>query len=161
MGLFRSGAIRIAKFKGAEIDIYVKQVESNKKFEGDSQKFNYDIKGAFTKEAMPASDSKNVVSFLFEPVKIYFYKGKSLITQVQADRASIKSKDRRVVFRGNVLATSEYRSLTTDKLTLFPESGLFKSGHHFVLKTPDKQFTGENIATDLSLNLIPMQEFPK
>jgi len=160
-GLFRSSAIRIAKFKGAEIDIYAKQVESEKKLEGDSQKSNYSLKGTFTKEAMPASRFKNVASFIFEPVKINFYNGKSLITQIQANRASIKSKGRRVVFQGQVSVTSESRSLATDKLTFFPDSGLFKSDRHFVLKTSEKKFTGENLTTDLSLYLIPAQGVPK
>ena len=161
LGLFRSGVIRIAKFKGAEIDLYVKQVESEKKLEGDSQKSSFSLKGTFTKEAMPASQLKNVVSFIFEPVKINFYNGKSLITQIQANRASIKSKGRRVVFQGLVLATSESRSLATDKLTFVPDSGLFKTDRHFVLKTSEKQFTGENLTTDLFLNIVSMQGFPE
>ena len=120
LGLFRSGCLRIAKFKGAEIDIYAKQVESEKNSEGDSQKSDYSLKGTFTQEQCRSSHLKTVVSYLFEPVKINFYNGKSLITQIQANRASLESKDRRIVFQGNVLATSECRSLTTDKLTLFP-----------------------------------------
>jgi hypothetical protein len=92
-GLFSSGLLRIAKFKGAEIDIYIKQVEPKKNNDQDSPEPNYSLKGAFTKETMPAADLKNVVSFLFEPVKVHFYSGESLITQIQANRASIILKE--------------------------------------------------------------------
>jgi hypothetical protein len=151
-GLFSLGSLRIAKFKGAEIDIFVKQVISEKKLGNDSQKPNYRLKETFTKEATPVAGFKNVISFHFEPVIINFYNGKSLITQIQADLAGIESKDRRIVFRGNVLATSENRSLTADQLIFFPAEGLFKSGRRAVLKTPDDNFSGESIKTDLLLN---------
>jgi hypothetical protein len=154
MGLFSTELVRIAKFKGAEIDIYTKQVESEKKWESDSQKPNYSLKGVFTKEAMPASHLKNVVSFIFEPVKINFHIGKSLITRIQANRATVKSKDRSIDFQGQVLVTAESSSLTTDKLTFVPDSGLFKTDRHFVHKTSEKQITGETLTTDLSLNPI-------
>ena len=114
MAHFSSGLVRIAKFKGAEIEIYAKQVKSENKLEVDSQKSNYSLKGTFTKEAMPASHLKNVVSFVFEPVIINFHDGQTLITQIQANRATIESRDSRVVFQGQVLATSESRSLATD-----------------------------------------------
>jgi hypothetical protein len=64
LGLFSSGSLRVAKFKGAEIEIFAQQVDSGIKLRDDRQKSNYSLKGTFTKEAMPASDSKNVVSFL-------------------------------------------------------------------------------------------------
>jgi hypothetical protein len=152
VALFRSELFRIVKFKGAEIDIYTKPVESKKKLDSDSQKSNYSLKGKFTKEAMPASHLKNVVSFIFEPVKINFYNGKSLITQIQANKASFKLKGRRFVLKGQVLATSESRSLATDKLTFVPANVLFKTDRHFVLKTSENKVTGNGITTDLSLN---------
>ena len=153
IGFFTSGVVRIAKFKGAEIDIYTKQVESKKKWESDSQKPNYSLNGIFTKGAMPAAHLKNVVSFIFEPVKINFHIGKSLITRIQANRATVKSKDRSIDFQGQVLVTAESSSLTTNKLTFVPDSGLFKTDSHFVYKTSEKQITGENLTADLSLNL--------
>lgn len=160
LGLFSSGSLRVAKFKGAEIDIFANQVESGKKFQDGRQESNYSLKRTFKKEAMPASDSKNVVSFLFEPVKINFYNGKALITQIQADRASIKSKGRRVVFQGQISATSGTRSLTTDKLTLFPDSGLFTTDRPFELQSAEKQITGNNLTVDLYLKPVSILKKP-
>lgn len=157
IGFFSSGLVRIAKFKGAEIDIYTKQVELG----SDAQKPNNSLKGVFTKGAMPAARLKNVVSFIFEPVKINFHTGKSKITRIQANRATVKSKDRSIDFQGQVLVTSESSSLTTDKLTFVPDSGLFKTDRPFVYKTSEKQITGENLTADLSLNLKSMQGGPK
>ena len=157
IGFFTSGVVRIAKFKGAEIDIYTKQVELG----SNVQKPNNSLNGIFTKGAMPAAHLKNVVSFIFEPVKINFHIGKSLITRIQANRATVKSKDRSIDFQGQVLVTAESSSLTTDKLTFVPDSGLFKTDRPFVYKTSEKQITGENLTADLSLNLKSMQGGPK
>lgn len=161
LGHFTAGSLRIAKFKGAEIDVRIKPVESPKNFEADSQKSSYSLKGSFTREAMPASHLNNLVSYIFEPVIINFHDGRTLITQIRANSATIESRDRRVVFRGNVLAKSGSRRLATDKLTLFPEGGMLKTDRHFVLNIPEKQFAGENLTTDLSLYLISVQAFPK
>lgn len=144
--------VRFAKFKNAEIDVYVQQVESEK----DLKKFNYRLKETFTKESLPADGFENVVSLLFEPVRMNFYNGKTLLTQIQAKRASIKSKDGKVVFQGHVTATSESRSLSTDKLTLFPDIGAIKTKHDFVLKTPENKVTGNSLTTDLSLDPISL-----
>lgn len=161
LGHFTAGSLRIAKFKGAEIDVRIKPVESQKNFEADSQKSSYSLKGTFTRKSMPASHLNNLVAYIFEPVIINFHDGRTLVTRIRANRAAIESRDRRVVFSGNVLATSGSRSLATDKLTLHPEGALLKSDHRFVLNIPDKQFTGENLTTDLALNQISVQGFSK
>jgi hypothetical protein len=156
IAFFRTGAVRLAKFKNAEIDVYVDKVESDKDFEGDNQKYNYSLKEIFTEEALPDNGLKNAVSFLFEPVKISFYDGKTLIAQIQAKKASIKSKDGNMVFQGNVTATSESKSLSTDKLTLLPDNGEITTNHHYVFKTSENKATGNGITTDLLLNPIPL-----
>ena len=156
IAFFRTGAARLAKFKNAEIDIYVNQVESEKDLKDDSQKYNYSLKEIFTEEALPASGLKSAVSFSFEPVKIAFYEGKTLITQIQAKRASIKSKDGNLVFEGNVTATSKSRSLSTDRLTLVSETGEIKTDHYFVFETYENKTTGNSITTDLLLNPISL-----
>lgn len=156
IAFFRTGAVRLAKFKNAEIDLYVNQVESDKDFKEDNQKYNYSLKEIFTDEALPANGLKNAVSILFEPVKINFYDGKTLITQIQAKKASIKSKDGKVVLQGNVMATSESRSLSTDRLTLLPDTGEITTNHHYVFKTSENKATGNGITTDLLLNPISL-----
>ena len=78
------------------------------------------------------------------------------MTQIQAKRASIKSKDGKVVFQGHVTATSESRSLSTDRLTLFPDIGAITTNHYFVFKTSENKVTGNSITTDLSLNPISL-----
>jgi hypothetical protein len=158
MAFFSSGAVRLAQFKDAEIDIYVKQVESEKDLKGDSQKSIYSLKETFTKEALPAYGLENVGSLLFEPVKINFYNGKTLLTQIQAKRASIKSRDGRVVFQGHVRATSESRSLSTDKLILMPGSGAITTSPYLVFKTPENNITGNSLTTDLLLNPISLTQ---
>lgn len=156
IAFFRTGAARLAKFKNAEIDVYVDQVESDKDFEGDNQKYIYSLKEVLTDEALPAAGLKNAISFLFAPVKINFYDGKALITQIQAKKASIKAKDGNLVLEGNVTATSESRSLSTDRLALLPDTGEIKTDHYFIFETPENKITGNGITTDLSLNPISL-----
>ena len=161
LGLFRSGAIRIAVFKSAEIDIYPQPVEFDIDVEDDRQQSNYSLNDVFTEETMPAHLFKNVVSLIFEPVKINFHTDKTSTTQIMANKATVNPKARKIIFQGEVLATTEYRSLAADELTLFPDSMLFKSDRNFVLKTPEKQIVGNNLTMDLSLNLISKQGFSK
>jgi len=161
LGLFRSGAIRTAVFKSAEIDIYAQPVELDNNVEDDRQQSNYSLNGVFTEDTMPAHLFKNVVSLIFEPVKINFHTGKTLTTQIMANKATVNPKARKIIFQGEVLATSEYRSLAADELTLFPANMLFKSDQRFVLQSPEKQIVGNNLTADLSLNLISKQGFSK
>lgn len=156
IGFFRTGAARLAKFKNAEIDVYVNRAESDKDFKGDHQKYNYSLKEIFAEEDLPVSGLKNVMSLLFEPVKIAFYDEKTLITQIHAKKASIKSEDGKIVFQGNVTATSESRSLSTDRLTLLPETGEITTNHYFVFETSENKTTGNGITTDLLLNPISL-----
>jgi hypothetical protein len=156
IAFFRTGAARLAKFKNAEIDVYVDQVESDNDFEEDNQKYIYSLKEVLNDEALPAAGLKNAVSFLFAPVKINFYDGKTLITQIQAKKASIKSKNGNVVLQGNVRATSESRSLSTDRLTLLPDTGEIKTNHYVSFETPENKGTGNGITMDLLLNPISL-----
>jgi hypothetical protein len=144
--------VRLAKFKDAEIDIYVQQIKSENDLRETSLKFNYSLKEMLTKKSLPDDGFENVVSLLFEPVKMNFYNGNSLLTQIQAKRASIKSKDGKVVFQGHVKATSNSRSLLTDRLTLFPDIGEMRTNNVFVFKTLEDKVTGNSITTDLKLN---------
>ena len=155
-GFLSLAPLRCAKFKNAEIDLYVQQVEPEKDLKEESQIFNYSLKETLSKESLPDDGFENVVSFLFEPVKMNFYSGKTLLTQIQAKRASIKSKDGKIVFKGQVTATSESRSLATDKLTLFPDICEIKTNHNFVYKTPQNKITGNRIITDLTLKPISL-----
>ena len=158
IAFFRTGTARLAKFKNAEIDVYVNQAESDKDFKGDHQKYNYSLKEIFSEEDLPASGLKNVMSLLFEPVKISFYDGKTLITQIHAKKASIKSEDGKIVFEGNVAVTSESRSLSTDRLTLLPDTGEISTDHYYVFKTSENKATGNGITTDLLLNPISLRK---
>lgn len=144
--------VRLAKFKDAEIDIYVQQIKSENDLRETSLKFNYSLKEMLTKKSLPDDGFENVLSLLFEPVKMNFYNGNSLLTQIQAKRASIKSKDGKVVFQGHVTATSNSRSLLTDRLTLFPDIGEMRTNNVFVFKTLEDKVTGNSITTDLILN---------
>ena len=156
IAFFSTGTGRIAKFKNAEIDIYVNKDESEEDFKKDSQKYNCSLKEIFTEEDLPASGLKNVVSLLFEPVKMNFYDEKTLIAQIHAKKASIKSEDGRIVFQGHVTATSESRSLSTDRLTLVSDTGEITTEHYYVFKTSENKATGNGITTDLLLNPISL-----
>jgi hypothetical protein len=158
MAFLSSAAVRLAKFTDAEIDIYVKPVESERDLKRDRQKSSYSLKETFTKEALPAYGLENVGSILFEPVKINFYNGKTLLTQIQAKRASIKSKDGRVVFQGHVRATSASKSLSTSKLILMPGTDAITNSPYFVFKTVENNTTGNSITTDLLLNPISLTQ---
>lgn len=147
-GVFKFSPLRTARFRGAEVNLYV----NNDGFtENQQDKKDMIIKGLFSQETMPVSALKGVTSILFEPVKINFYLDDTSTTQIRANKATIDPRQRRVILWGKILATSALNQLSTERLMIYPEKGLIEVNNKFVLKTQSGKITGEKLATDLFL----------
>lgn len=140
LSFFRLGLTNVARFKGAVIDIYGTGRMSLEK--------------AFTKEALSSFPAKRISSIVIEAVKLNLHNEKFLVTQISASSATIRFKKRDILFEGNVKVVSGPKSLETARLMLLPESAVIKTDRHFVLKTPERQFDGEHLTTDMFLGVV-------
>ena len=157
MGFISLGSDYIARYKNAVIDIHGQYVENTKTNHNDAQIATYSFNAMFSKEVMPILSQKDISALIFEPAIINFFNGNNLITQVQANSATIKAMDGRIFLKGQISAESASRILSTDRLTLISDSGLMETNSNFILKTPEKQITGKSFKSDIVLNTLKIQ----
>jgi len=162
IGFFRFGLMNEAKFENAIIKIYGRSKPSTNR-SGEShdsvkfgQKHNQDLvfNDMFLKEAFSSSPIKRISSIVIEPVSVELHNEESVVTQLSASSAIIRLKKGEIFFKGNVRAVSGPRVLTTEQLSVFPEKAIMETNQHFLLKTPEKQWSGQRLTTDILLRLI-------
>ena len=167
IGIFKISPFKVARFKDAEIDFFgstKKTVDKTnpprKTLSGnDNGAIKHDIsfKGVLSQEMMPPSVLKGTVSAICDPVKINLYLDDAPVTKIQANQAIIDPRRRRMVLRGNIRVTSGFSHLSTDRLEIYPETGLFKIKNKYVFETQGETITGEKLTTDFFLETVSMQ----
>jgi lipopolysaccharide export system protein LptA len=100
---------------------------------------------------------KGSVSAICEPVKINLYLNDAPVTVIQAENAIVDPRRRRMILRDNVQVISGISELSTNRLAIYPETGLFEVDHRYVLKSQDDTVTGEKLTTDFFLKQVSMQ----
>ena len=151
IGIFKLSPLRAARFRGAEVDLYVNNIPSNDVLQ-DKKKMI--IEGLFSQEAMPVSALKGATSVTFEPVKINFYLDDTSTTQIRAGKATLDPRQRRVILQGQILATAASNQLSTERLVIYPEKGIIEINNKFVLETKGERVTGEKLKTDFFLRKV-------
>ena len=106
---------------------------------------------------IPPSDLKGSVSAICEPVKINLYLDDTPVTGIKAETAIVDPLRRRLILRDTVRVTSGSSLLSTDRLVIYPETGLFEVNNKYVLETKGETITGEKLTTDFFLKKISMQ----
>jgi hypothetical protein len=86
-----------------------------------------------------------------EPVVVKLCDDRSVVTQVSAERGTIRIGKGDFLFEGNVEAFSGPRKLTTEQLRLLPENALFEADDDFIMKAAGKWHAGHGVTTDLLL----------
>ena len=112
----------------------------------------------FAREVLPSFPTKRISSILMEPVRISLHDERSLVTQIIADSAAIRLKQRNIVFKGHVRVSSGSRSLTTELLVFFPENAILKTDRGYVLRTPTEELNGPHLSTDILLRHVKMEQ---
>jgi len=151
IGIFKFSVVRAARFRGAEIDLYVNNDSSADSLQ---DKRTITTKGLFLKETIPVSLLNGATSAVFEPVKINFCLNDTPITQIRAKRATFEPLQGRIVLDGKIFATAALNQLSTNRLMIYPEKGIIKVNNNFVLKTESQQISGEKLTTDLFLKKV-------
>ena len=156
LGFFRFGLMNEARFENAIIHIY-----GRGRFSGNSRggshknvklEQNLTFKDAFSRESLPSSPIKRISSIVMEPVYVALHDEQSVVTKISASWASIRLKQRDILFKGNVRVASGPRVLKTARLSMLPEKGVMKTNRGFLLRTPGKELKGNLLSTDIFLN---------
>ncbi len=160
MGFISVGTNYIAIYKNAVIDIHLQQHKTHGPENRDTLRIPaYSFDAIFAEEVMPIFSIRNLTALLFQPVRINFYSNQSLLCRLEAESASIKPKDSKIsTLKNRVSAKSDFKRLTTDRLTLIAAKGMIKANDRFALKTAENLITGKKIV--VSLNLEAVTEMP-
>jgi len=116
------------------------------------QGFRFD--DIFSKESLPPLPGKRVSSVVLKPIIIELHDEDSVVTKISASSGIIRLKQRDILFRGNVRVISGSQILTTELLSMLPQEAIFRTDRHFILKTPEKQWNGNRLTTDIFLRPI-------
>ena len=148
LGFFRFGLMNEAILENAFIHLYGRRSLPEDKSD-DWQDLTF--KDVFSRETLPSFPIKRISSIVMEPVCLNLYDEQFVVTQISASSASIRLKKRDILFKGDVRVVSGSRVLTTDQLRMLPEEGVIKTDRYFILKTPEKQWEGARLTTDVFL----------
>lgn len=156
LGFFRFGLMNVARIENALIRIYGREELSGNNADDsyDNLKKNLSFKETFSKETLPSFPIKRISSIVIEPVIIELRDEQSVITRISAASAVINVTKRSILFEGNVSMVSGDRSLKADRLSLFPEKAIIKTGSRFLIKTPQKEWEGHRLTMDIFLRPI-------
>jgi hypothetical protein len=168
IGFFQLSPFKVARLKDAEIDFYAKSGQPDEK---KNQPPNPDtgrdeimrtgqeasFKGILTQEMLPSAELRGSVSAICEPVRINLYLDDTQVTLIQADEAVVDPSRRRMILRNNIQVTSGTRNLSTDRLAIYPETGVLEAENKYVLKSQNETVTGEKLTTDLFLIKVSTQ----
>lgn len=158
LGFFRFGLMNEARLENAFIHMYGR---GRKPDESDNNLKPWEyltFNNVFSRDALPSSRIKRISSIVMEPVHIELHDEQSVVTKISAASAAIRLKKRDIFFKGDVTVVSGSRLLTTDQLSMLPEKAVMKTDRHFILKTPEKQWEGHRLTTDIFLRSLTPQE---
>ena len=134
------------RLENGYIDLYAFQADASTK----ELKFG----DLFSAETLASFPVKNVNTISAKPINIRIHDDKSTPTQLFAASATFRIKERDILLSGDVRVLSEPYLLTTDQLSVSPEKGTFRIDKHYVLRTSDKRFEGNQLVTDMLLRPI-------
>ncbi|OIP90162.1 MAG: LPS export ABC transporter periplasmic protein LptC [Syntrophaceae bacterium CG2_30_58_14] len=112
----------------------------------------FDFGGLFAEETFSSLfPVRNIAEIEVSPVTVRLHNDKSLLTEITAARASVRLKDKEILFTGNVRVSAGSSELTTEHLSFLPGTSRLRTDHPFVLKRGDRTLEGTSLTTDLFL----------
>ncbi len=168
IGIFKISPFKVARFRDAEIDFFgrTNQPDDNTSQprqalsgseNGTAISNDSAFKGVLSHEMMPPSALKGSVSAICEPVKINLHLDDVLVTRIQAGKAIVDPRRRRLILRDNIRVTSGSSHLSADRMAIYPETGLFEVNNKYVFETQGETITGDKLTTDFFLKKVSMQ----
>lgn len=148
LAYFRFGLISEAILENACVHLYGKK-ETSKHKSGYRQ--NLSFNALFSNKSLPSFSTKRISSVVMKPVQIKLYDEESEVSRISSSKAVISLTKQNILFTGNVRVESSSRVLTTDELCMDPGEAVIKTDCPFILQTPEKQYKGRSLTTDVLL----------
>jgi len=131
IGIFKLSPFKVVRFRDAEIDFYGKNEQpdekknqpptpSTSKDNSAAIMNNISFKGILSPEMLPPQALKGSVSAICEPVKINLYLNDAPRTMIQAEKAIVDPRRRRMILWKNIQVISGALNLSTDRLAIYP-----------------------------------------
>lgn len=172
IGFLSIGLTRKAVIENATIDLYAGAPPSSG--EGPGQRSGRNPSGALSRTHNPVKTPpsgefdfralfaeetfsslfpvRNIAEIEVSPVKVRLHAGEAVLIQITAARASVRLKERAILFTGQVRVSSDGAEMTTEQLVFHPETARLWTEGPFVLKSGNRTLEGSNLTTDLSLS---------
>lgn len=160
IGLFRFGLLSEAFLKNGVIDIYNSRWQEMKNATQDQ---DADLEGKspamsdfLFKEIIPTGQVKRLASMEIRPVSFSFHDARQGESKISAKAASVRLKERDILFVGDVMVESGATVLTTGSLRLDPGKEEITVNSRFSISTADKQKTGNTLTVDIFLKSLSL-----
>ena len=156
LGFFRFGLVNVARIDNALIQIYGKEMSPEKSMEKSGFNFQESISfnDSFSRDTLPSFPIKQISSIVISPVVIELRDDTSVITRVSARSGVINVLKGSVILEGDIQVKSGDTILKADRIKLLPGETVLVTEGHYVLKTPQKEWEGQQLTTDIYLKPV-------
>jgi hypothetical protein len=158
IGVFQLAPLKVMTFRDAEIDIYGSSDRPDRimadLIETLAEKsYRVAFKKAVSADQSSPPDAGGGVGSMYEPlvcrpVKIQLYLDNTAITEIRARKATVDPRRRKMILEESVEVISSNSHLSTDRLTIDPETGLMAVEKTYVLRSGSEVIAGEKMTTD-------------
>lgn len=151
IGFFSTGLTRTALIENAIIDIHAAATAPSSR-NAPPAAGEVDFGGLFAEETFSSLfPVRNIAEIEVSPVTVRLHSDQSLLTEITAAKASVRLKDKEILFMGNVRISTGGAELTTEDLTFLPGTSRLRMDRPFVLKRGNLTLEGTNLTTDIFL----------
>jgi hypothetical protein len=112
----------------------------------------FDFGGLFDEETFSSLfPVRNVAEIEVSPVTVRLRNDHAILMRITAAKASVRLKEKAILFTGQVRVSSGSAEMTTEQLVFIPETSRLRTDGPFVLKQGGRTLEGSGLTTDLSL----------
>lgn len=182
IGFFSTGITSAARIENVQIDIYeappsvqensVKQQLSGESSDsgrlvkagssqiravnGVAEKWNFE--DLFAEETFSSLlPTKNISTIEAVPVTVRLHGEQGIMTQISAATASVRLKDRKILFNGRVRVLSGGSELSTEQVIFAPMTARLMTDKRYVLKRGGRTIRGSGLKTDIFLSATDLR----
>jgi hypothetical protein len=163
LGHFRLSLLNVARLRNGTIDLYGEWPEKDRSVPSPSSaegtpspskaqgSDRVTFGDAFLKKSLPSFGVKRVSSITIEPVTVKLHAERHTLTEISAASATIRLKNRDVLFEDEVRVLSGSRQLKAHTLSLMPRDATLESAGPYELTISGNTMRGEGFESDIFL----------
>ena len=152
IGHVNVGGFATVGLENAVVRLYAKSPEAAHNRSGHANRDNFEsvLNGIY----MPFPSVKRILSVKMAPVRVELANQSGVAVHISAPSAAIRANKGDLVFNHGAMVVSGPKSLKTSRLSISPEFDVVQVLGPYVLKTPDGEYRGNRLSTDIELNPI-------